>query len=177
MDMGLGKTITALTAAAGMRNRHRMDPDAVLRVLLPRWVLDLLVSDVYRSQFDRFEMTPAAFVALLRAGNVEPSFYIDGATGAAQVFGAQAAGALLSFPATIVWYLFPEGSFLFLDGGVLELGLVRDSVLNETNDFQIFGESFENVCFVGVESLEITTTVCDSGTVSLPAAVTCPISY
>ena len=66
------------------------------------------------------------------------------------------------------WALFPEGSFLFLDGGVLELGIVRDSVLNAENQFQIFGESFENVAFVGIESLWITTTVCPSGTVAAP---------
>jgi len=160
----------ALTAAQGLRSRHRMDPNTVLRVLYPYWVLDLLVSDVYKSQFERFDMTPDAFVRLLRAGNIEPTFYIDSATGKSQIYGTQAATALLNFPATVVWYLFPEGSFLYVDGGILELGLVRDSVLNKTNDFQIFGESFENVAFVGIESLAITSTTCDSGAVALPIA-------
>jgi hypothetical protein len=122
-------------------------------------------------------MTPEQFVALLRSNNVEPSFYIDSDSGSSQVFGTQSAGALLEFPTHVKWYLYPEGSFLFLDGGTLELGLVRDSVLNATNDFQIFGETFENVAFIGVESLAVTSTVCDSGTVSLPHAVTCPITY
>jgi hypothetical protein len=179
--LGLGASATLpsqiLAAANGMRSRHRMRSDAVLRVLLPNWVGDLLVSDVYRSQFQRFDMDVTRFVALLRAGNVEPTFYIDGQTGAGQVFGTQSAGTLLPFPADVVWYLYPEGSFLYLDGGVLELGLVRDSVLNATNDFQIFGESFENVAFVGIESLKVTTAVCDSGTVSLPDSVTCPVTY
>jgi hypothetical protein len=73
--------------------------------------------------------------------------------------------------------MFPEGSFLYLDGGTLELGLVRDSVLNKTNDFQIFGESFEDVAFVGVESLSVVSTLCDSGTVAAPRATVCPIDY
>lgn len=180
-NLGLGASANllsqALTAAQGMRSRHRMDPNAVLRALYPYWVLDLLVSDVYRTQFERFDMGPDDFVRLLRAGNIEPTFYIDGATGNGQVYGNQNAGALLPFPADVVWYLYPEGSFLYLDGGVLELGLVRDSVLNQSNDFQIFGESFENVAFVGIESLAITSTVCDSGTVSLPNDVNCPIDY
>jgi hypothetical protein len=179
--LGLGASATLpsqiLAAANGMRSRHRMRTDAVLRVLLPEWVKDLLVSDVYRSQFQRFDMDAARFVALLRAGNVEPTFYMDGQTGQGQVFGAQTASALLPFPSTIDWYIYPEGSFLYLDGGVLELGLVRDSVLNSTNDFQIFGESFENVAFVGVESLRVVSTTCDSGTVSAPHATTCPVSY
>lgn len=179
--MGLGASATLpsqiLAAAEGMRSRHRMEPDAVLRVMLPQWVTSLLVSDVYRSQFDRFDMTPASFIAVLRAANVEPSFYQDSAAGRGQVWAAQADGPLLAFPAEIVWYLYPEGSFLYVDGGVLELGLVRDSVLNSTNDFQIFGETFENVAFVGIESLAIETTTCDSGTVSAPHATTCPIIY
>ncbi len=75
------------------------------------------------------------------------------------------------------WYLFPEGTFLFLDTGTLELGIVRDSVLNATNDFEIFGETFENVAFIGVESLAVSSAICDSGTVTLPVAVTCPVAY
>jgi hypothetical protein len=180
-NLGLGATASLLgqilAAANGMRNRHRMDPDAVLRILLPAWTVDLLVSDVIRSQFQRFDTDAARITALLRSFNVEPTFHLDGAAGRGQVFGAQGNGALLPFPEDVTWYLFPEGSFLHLDGGSLELGLVRDSVLNSTNDFQIFGESFEHVAFVGVEALAVDSRVCDSGTVSAPHATDCPINY
>lgn len=40
---------------------------------------------------------------------------------------------------------FQEGTFLYIDGGTLELGIVRDSVLTATDDFQIFGETYEAV--------------------------------
>jgi hypothetical protein len=179
--LGLGASADLLSqvlvAAAGMRSRHRMAPDAVLRAMFPMWVLDLLVGDVYRSQFERFDMTKERFVSLLRAGGVEPTFYIDSAVNRQQIFGVQNAGALLNYPQTVTWYLFPEGSFLYLDGGILELGLVRDSVLNSTNDFEIFGESFENVAFIGVESLAITSTLCDSGVTSGTHNPVCPILY
>lgn len=180
-NLGLGASATLfsqiLAAANGLRNRNRMDPDAVLRLMIPKWGVDLIISDVIRSQFERFDTDQARVTALLRRFNIEPTFYIDGANGKGQVFGSQSDGALLPFPDSIVWYLFPEGSFIYLDGGVLELGIVRDSVLNQTNDFQIFGETFESVAFVGVESLAVESDVCDSGTVSLPHAVTCPIDY
>jgi hypothetical protein len=180
-SLGLGASADLLSqilvAAAGMRSRQRMNPEAVLRVMLPRWVVDLIVSDVYRSQFGRWDMTPEKFVALLRQGNVEPTFYIDSAAGKGQEFGVQGAGALLPFPSTVTWYLYPEGSFLYLDGGVLELGIVRDSVLNSTNDFEIFGESFENVAYIGVESLAVTSTLCDSGITAGTHNTVCPISY
>jgi hypothetical protein len=63
------------------------------------------------------------------------------------------------FPDTFVWYLFAEGSFLFLDGGTLDLGVIRDSTLVGTNDYKMFVETFENVALVGVESLQVTSTI------------------
>lgn len=157
-----------LRAASAFRSRHRMTPDARLRVLLPSWVQDLVASDFAGQQFDRWEYPRDRITELLRRQGVEPSFYLDGETGEGQVFGAQSAGALLDFPDEVVWYIFPEGSFLFLDGGTLDLGIVRDSTLNSTNDFQIFAETFEQVCFVGVESYQVTSAVCPNGQVAAP---------
>lgn len=180
-DLGLGASAALpgqiLTAVNGLRSRHRTDPNAIMRLLLPFWAVDLIVDDVIRGQFQRFDTDQAKVTAMFRSWGVEPSFYIDGAAGASQVYGNQVGGALLPFPSTVRWYIYPEGSFIYLDGGTLELGIVRDSVLNKTNDFQIFGETFEAVSFVGVEALAVTSTTCDSGTVSAPHATTCPISY
>lgn len=164
-----------VTAAAAQRNRHRMSPERRLRALFPAWSIDLLIVDLLRQQFDRFEATRAGLVSYLRSLNIEPSFYVDGNTGGGQIFGAQAGGALLGFPTTVVWYLFPEGSFLYLDSGTLELGIVRDSTLNSTNDYQIFGESFENVAFLGFESLKVTSTVCATGEVTAPRTLSCSV--
>lgn len=177
----LGATSTlltqALTAAVALRNRHRLDKNTVLRAMFPEWVVPLMVSDVIKSQFQRFDTDEAKITAMLRQFNIEPTFYKDGATGAGQVFGAQNAGTLLTFPTHVRWYLYPEGSFLYLDSGTLEIGLVRDSILVASNDFQQFGEFFENVAFVGVEALAIDSAVCDSGVVAAPADVSCPTSF
>ncbi len=59
---------------------------------------------------------------------------------------------------------------MYVDGGVLELGIVRDSTLNSHNDYQIFGETFENVAFLGLQSIECVSTFCPNGVVSAPAA-------
>ena len=68
--------------------------------------------------------------------------------------------------------LFPEGTFLHLDGGSLELGIVRDSTLNSTNDYQVFGETFENVARIGPTQAArwASVTICPAGT--FPAAGT-----
>lgn len=158
-----------ITAAAGYRSRQRMDRNAQLRVMLPSWVHDALAVDVLRSQFARFDNSDATFDQQLSQANITPSYYMDTPTGAGQVFPSQGANALDPFPTTCVWFLFAEGSFMYVDGGVLELGIVRDSTLNSHNDYQIFGETFENVAFLGLESIECTSTFCANGVTTAPA--------
>jgi len=89
-------------------------------------------------------------------------------SGTSQIFAAQTAAAPLPFPTDVQWAIYPEGSWLHLDAGTLNLGLVRDSTLNSTNDFQIFAETWEQVAFIGVESLWVISTICPNGTVSAP---------
>jgi hypothetical protein len=126
-----------------------------------------LRTDLARSQgadLEMFAVSDAEITRWFRVRNLVPTFYMDGSTGSGQVFGAQAAGALLPYPSTVQVYMFVEGSFLFLDGGTLDLGLVRDSTLNSTNDYQIFAETFEAVACVGVEALKLNLSICSDGT-------------
>lgn len=161
-----------ITAAAGYRSRNRMGEEAPLRVLAPSWIVDAMQVDVLRSQFMRFDGDAALFEAQLAKRNIRVSWYLDSPTNAnpSQIFAAQNDGVIIGFPTAANWFLFAEGSFMFLDGGTLELGIVRDSTLNSTNDFQIFGESFENVAYLGIESLEVKSTFCANGQVTLPVA-------
>lgn len=63
------------------------------------------------------------------------------------------------FPTTVQWALFAEGSWLFLDGGSLDLGVVRDSTLVRSNDYMQFSEVFESAVKIGGESLWITSPI------------------
>jgi hypothetical protein len=42
-----------------------------------------------------------------------------------------------------------------LDSGVLQLAIIRDSTLNATNEFRIFGESFESVAARTISSSQL----------------------
>jgi hypothetical protein len=64
---------------------------------------------------------------------------------------------------SFIWYLFAEGTFLFLDGGTLDLGVIRDSTLVGTNDYKMFVETFEGIAKVGVESIKVTSTISING--------------
>lgn len=96
------------------------------------------------------------------------------ATTASNIFRI-GANVLAEFPTTVYAYLFSEGSFLHLDGGTLDLGLVRDSTLNSTNEFTTFAEDFENVAFIGQESLEIQFTLHPDGSYAAAKSITTPI--
>jgi hypothetical protein len=80
------------------------------------------------------------------------------------VFGSQGVSALVEFPDSFTWYLFAEGTFIFLDGGTLDLGIIRDSTLVGTNDYKMFVETFEGIAKVGTEALAITSTININGT-------------
>jgi hypothetical protein len=106
--------------------------------------------------------------AYLRSTGIDPVYYIDGNFAAGDDMiadAAQAAGALESWPNTFQWALYPEGAFLGIDMGVLELGIVRDSTLNATNDFQVFGERFRNLVRIAPAQACYweTTTLCAVG--------------
>lgn len=162
-----------LKAAANYRSRHRMRGTTPLRVLLPEWVPELLVADIAHGQFDRF-VARSRIEAILGAAGVNVTFYLDGETGASQVAGAQAAGTLNDFATTVVWYLYLDGTWLYLDRGRLDIGVIRDSTLVSTNDYQVFYETFEGIAKIGAESLKVTSTVCPDGTYAPAAsAITC----
>lgn len=168
---------TMIRAAVAWRSRHRA-PDARLRVLVPWWVPLFGAVDLFRGTDDGDVLRDAqgAFAALVANAGVNVTYYIDTpSTGDSQVFGAQGAGALGAWPATVQWGMFDEGHFLFLDGGNLDLGIVRDSTLNETNDFETFAETFEGLGKHGVEALWVTSTVCPNGEYQAPidASITC----
>lgn len=151
--------------SVGERSRQRMDPEARLRVLLPDWVLGQMQIDYLRQgSVDTRLRNRGELAAMFAAANVNVTLYQDSRTGAGQVQGAQAAGVeLRDLPEIVEWYLFHEGAFSHLDGGELDLGLVRDSTLNETNDFRIFAENFEEVAFRGIFSYRVRSTLCPNG--------------
>lgn len=144
-------------AASAYRSRHRMDPnDSALRVIVPSWVVDAMQADL------ALQMPGDATLAVakreiegyLAARGINLTASLD-----QDVFGAQGAGAIAEFPDTFVWRIYAEGTFLFLDGGTLDLGIIRDSTLVGTNDYKMFVETFEGVAKVGIESLSVTSTI------------------
>ena len=146
-------------AAAAYRSRHRLEADAPLRVIIPSWVKDAMAADLALAMpGDNTLNAYAEIDGYIAARGVNLTVSLDGG-----VFGAQSSGALIEFTDSFDWFMFAEGTFLFLDGGTLDLGIIRDSSLVGTNDYKMFVETFEGVAKVGIESLKVTSTISING--------------
>ncbi len=153
-------------AATAYRSRHRLEADAPLRVILPAWIKDAMAADLTLSMPGDSTLNAYAEIeGYIASRGINVTYALDVAGGSA-AFAAQDAGAMNEFPDTFVWYMFSEGTFLFLDGGTMDLGIIRDSTLVGTNDYKMFVETFENVAKVGIESLKVTSTINVNGTAS-----------
>ena len=150
--------VTLGRAAANYRGRHRLGADAPLRVIAPFWVKDAMAADLTLAMPGDSTLNAYAEIdGLLASRNINITYHID------DFSGSQSAAALNEFADTFVWFMFAEGTFLFLDGGTLDLGVIRDSTLVGTNDYKMFVETFEGVAKLGVEGLVVTSTISVNG--------------
>lgn len=161
-------------ASAAYRARHRMNPNDPLRILAPVWVLDAAREDLARgypgSELEAMEWADAEINRLIASRGVNASWYLDDPL----FTGTQSANANLNdFPALIKWWIFAEGTFLFLDGGTLDVGLVRDSTLVAENRFRDFSESWEGLAWTGLPAYELTHTVCADGSFGAAIEIAC----
>lgn len=141
-------------ASAAYRNRHRIPRPVQLRAILPEWTRDLIREDIASNLvIENLAVSDAAIDGWFAARGLRMSWHMD------DTFSSQSASAPLNdLPSSIKFWIFAEGTFLFLDGGTLDLGVVRDSDLVGTNDYMTFVETFEGIAKVGIEALEVTAT-------------------
>lgn len=157
-------------ATAIITSSNRLAPGTPLRWGVPFWLINQMRTDEARripgggSTDERLALAEARIQSWLAVRNVTMTPFLDGEAG--QIFARQGDGPMIGWPSTVVTYLYPDGSHLFLDGGTLDLGMYRDSVLTGTNDMQVFAETFEGHIFHGVESWRLTLDTCPDGSVS-----------
>ena len=159
VGMGRDFLVQLGRAAAAYRARHRLEADAPLRAIIPAWIKDAMAADLTLSMPGDSTMNAYGEIdAYIASRGINVTYSLDNAGGTG-AFSTQSSGAMNEFPDTFVWYLFAEGTFLFLDGGTMDLGIIRDSTLVGTNDYKMFVETFEGVAKVGVESLKVVSTI------------------
>lgn len=143
-------------AAADYRERHGMCLDDVLEIVIPAWVREVLRADLaWKAGVELFEVTNGQIDAYFMARNVRPQWVDDWQVRGAGQFGN--ATAMTAWPTTVDFLVYAAGTFVHGNGLSLDLGVVRDSVLNETNDFTAaWSEECHLVARVGHESRRYT---------------------
>lgn len=158
--------------SAYYRNRHRLDDTIQMQWFAPRWIMDIMRADIARGHAGDLEalmVAEATIMAWLRSRNITPVWHLDGLDDgtyaefdpdlviATQQFydNAAANAAIPDFITQAETVLAPVGEWNLLDGGTLDLGVVRDSTLNSQNRYQTFVETFEAPFFNGIESLRV----------------------
>ena len=180
-------------AVAAYRDVHRLSDDLTLTIVLPRWLKNVIRTDLARSMavaasdtLNPYAVEDSEIEDMLTVLGLNPIWILDGQSSSApglsgavnQYYTAQAGSTTIQkFPTEAVFYLFPEGSMAMLDGGTLDLGIVRDSLLDATNDMEVMTETFEAIAYRGYTAgayqyiVSLAATGASSGTVgSVPAA-------
>jgi hypothetical protein len=161
-------------AATDYRTRFAMDENAVLEVVLPYWVLEMARSDLgYKpgnDSPDDMAVADATIVSMFTARNVRPQFVSD-----YQVRGTGLPGVstnnLAAWPTSVEFMLYAAGTFVHGNGLQLDLGVIRDSVLNAENDFTaLWAEECHLIAKVGHQSRRYTAAIRVDGTVGAGVA-------
>lgn len=147
--------------ATDYREKHGMRPGAVLEGVLPVWALELMRSDIAKMNggetIDRLNLADAQIRDFFDTRGIRMQWVQDwqtrGANGIAPVSGT----APTNWPTSALGLLYAPGTFGRGNGMTLDLGVVRDSVLNAENDHTAaWSEEATLVAKFGHESRVIT---------------------
>lgn len=166
-----------LLQAADYRQVHGLCCGQLLDVVLPCWANDLVKADIAR-QDGTLSIgslpTDGQVTAWFEAANLNVTFINHWQA-------IDATPPATGWPGTVQFLIGYPGSYIRFDGGELNLGVVRDSTLNETNDFTaVWFEQFYCVGRRGPQARIVTVPVCPTGEVGgrnpSTGEVVCPIS-
>lgn len=143
-------------AATDYRARYGMCRDDILEVVIPYWVEAEIRADLaWRTGVPAEQVSLAELTSDFSAIGVRVQWVNDWQVRGAGQFGN--ATAMTAWPTSATIMLYAAGTFLLGNGLSLDLGVVRDSVLNATNDHTAaWTEECHLIARVGHESRQYT---------------------
>ena len=115
--------------AADFRSRYRMAESAVLEVVFPTWTHAVVrASLAARAGVDFLNVTNEMINGWFAARRVAAQFVSDWQP-------LNSGGVTTAWPTELDFLIYPAGGYFEGTGFSLDLGVVRDSTLNATNDF------------------------------------------
>jgi hypothetical protein len=139
-------------AATDYRARYGMCIEDVLEVVLPYWVRDVIQADLaWKAGVELGDIPLSAINGYFTARNVAVQWVNDWQVRGAGQFGNET--PMTAWSTTADFLIYAAGTFIHGNGMSLDLGVIRDSVLNETNDHTAaWSEEAHLVAKVGHES-------------------------
>jgi len=145
--------ITIRVVAAQFRWRNRLSATQQVRVYAPAWLRDAVAADLMLQMpgDDTMSTSYAEVDGYLDDANIDPVWFIDDvpAVGDNVVAATANFDSYLGFPLNAEWLVTTPGVFTRLDGGQVDLGVVRTKDDVQKNKFCEFAETFETVAYMG----------------------------
>jgi hypothetical protein len=143
-------------AATDYRARYGMCIDDVLEVVMPYWVREVIRADLAWKAGVELQAVPNSEIdAYFVARNIRVQWVNDWQVRGASQFGGSS--NMTAWPTTADFLIYAAGTFVHGNGMSLDLGVIRDSVLNETNDHTAaWSEEAHLIARVGHESRRYT---------------------
>jgi len=164
-------------SAIDYREKYAMADGAVLEVILPRWLRAVMRADLRkrtRENTSMLSMADAALMSLFDAINIRVQWVGDWQTRTSGLFGTST--VLTSWPSTVQFMMYAPGTFVMGQGLRLDLGIIRDSILNSTNDHTAeWMEECWLIAKVGHESRRGVINICPDGTVGAADLIACDV--
>jgi len=154
--------------ATDYRSRFGMCIDDVIEIVAPYWLRDVIRADLaWRTGVDLLSVSDEMINGFFADRNLRVQWVNDWQVRGAGQFGN--ATPMTAWPTTVDVMMYAAGTFLHGNGMSLDLGVIRDSVLNAENDFTAaWSEECHLIARVGHESRQyrITFSVMGATTVA-----------
>jgi len=163
-------------AAIDYREKYAMCEDAILEVILPRWVRAAMRSDLRKrgGDFRYLTVADAALMDMFDVENVRVQWVNDWQVRTSG-FPGQSTPVVI-WPTTVQFMIYAPGTFVLGRGLRLNLGVIRDSVLNATNDHTAeWQEECWLIAKMGHESRLYTVPICPDGTTGAADLTACGV--
>lgn len=164
-------------SAIDYREKFAMADGAVLEVILPRWLRAMMRSDLRKRTRDNTSMlslSDAALMTLFDNIGVRIQWVGDWFTRTTGYFGTST--VLTSWPTTVDFMMYSPGTWVQGQGLRLDLGIMRDSILNATNDHTAeWMEECWLIAKIGHESRRGRINICPDGTIGAADLTECGV--
>lgn len=153
------------TALAGMdyRARYGMCDTDVLEVVMPQWAREMIRADLaWRTNVEMLDVSNAQIDGYFQLRRIAPQWVADWQVRASGLPGFST--ATTAWPDNVDFLIYAPGTFLKGNGLTLDLGVVRDSVLNAENDHTAaWTEQCHLIAKVGYESRQFRVAISANG--------------